>query len=45
MLELLVLHRRHLVAVLLGKHFLVLHGLDGGVVVILVDLAVYGFLD
>ena len=45
MLELSVLHRRHLVAVLLGENFLVLHGLDGGVVVVLVDLAVYGFLD
>jgi hypothetical protein len=44
-LELLVLHRRHLVPVLLWKDFLVLDRLDGGMVVVLVDLAVYGFLD
>lgn len=44
-LELLVLYRRHLVRVLLWKDFLVLDRLDGGMVVVLVDLAVYRFLD
>jgi hypothetical protein len=44
-LELSVLYRRHLVTVLLWKNFLVLNRLDGGMVMVLVDLAVYGFLN
>lgn len=44
-LELSVLHRRHRVAVPLWKDFLVLDRLDSGMVEVLVDLAVYCFLD
>lgn len=35
-----LLNTRHTVRMLLGKHFAVLHGLNGGVVVVLVDLLV-----
>ena len=45
MLELCVLHGRHPVSVLLGKNFLVLNRLGGGVVVVLVNLAVHSFLN
>lgn len=44
-IELCVLHGCHSVAVLLWKDFLVFNRLDGGMVVVLVDFAVYGFLD
>ena len=45
MLEVLVPHWGHLVTVLLWESFLVLDRLDGCVVMVLVDLPVYGFLD
>ena len=45
MLELFALHGSHLVTVLLWKNFPVLNRLDGGVVVVLMDFAVYSFLD
>lgn len=45
MLELSVLHRRHRVAVPLWKAFSVLDRLHSGMVVVLVDIAVYCFLD
>jgi hypothetical protein len=45
MLEFSVLHWGHLVTVLLWENFLVLNRLDGCVVMVLVDLPVYGFLD
>ena len=44
-MEFLVDDGLHLVVMLLGEDLLVLDWLDGGVVVILVDLAVDGFLD
>ena len=43
-LEVAVLDAGHLVALLLGEHLAVLDGLHGGVVVVLVHLAVYGRL-
>ena len=45
MLEVLVLHWANLVTVLPWENFLVLNRLDGCVVMILVDLPAYGFLD
>jgi len=45
MLEVLVLHWGHLVTVLLWENFLVLDRLGGCVVMVLVDLSVYSFLD
>jgi hypothetical protein len=45
MLEVSVLYWGRLVTVLLRENFLVLNRLDGCVVMVLVDLPVYGFLD
>jgi hypothetical protein len=45
MLEVLVPHWGHLVTVLLWENFLALDRLDGCVVMVLVDLPVYGFSD
>lgn len=45
MLELSFLNCRHLVGVLFREDLSVLDRLDGGVVVVLVDLTVYGFGD
>lgn len=45
MLELSLLNRAHVVGVLLWEDFLVLDGLDGGVVVVLMDLTVNSFLN
>jgi hypothetical protein len=44
-MELFLLHRRHRVTVLLWKDFLVLNGLNRGMIMVLLDLAIYGFLD
>jgi len=45
MLELSLLNGAHVVSVLLWEDFLMLDGLDGGVIVVLMDLTVNSFLD